>query len=194
MNEGKWPIPPSKIKQQLLFEIIFLLSLSLSLSLSIVLLFFIYFKRFRCGGGGLSSDYVNNNSRWDITIDIMIDVSLTTTYDRVGVGVACRSSTEWIGFCFFATSPISFIIANPKRSKNRKCSCRHNNYKLEQTQTFDPFRFIRWNTHIEHMWTQIQMAVVSFENICRNGSLDNSWSIYSRLLISSSSSNMKREA
>ena len=43
-----------------------------------------------------TGDYVNNNSRWDITIDIMIDGSLTLTYDRVGVGVgvACRSSTE----------------------------------------------------------------------------------------------------
>ena len=71
-----------------------LIILTTSAGLAIVLLFFIYFNRFRCGGGGLSSDYVNNNSRWDITIDIMIDGSLTLTYDRVGVGVACRSSTE----------------------------------------------------------------------------------------------------
>ena len=51
-------------------------SKSFLFSLSIVLLFFIYFNRFRCGGGGLSSDYVNNISRWDITIDIMIDNDL----------------------------------------------------------------------------------------------------------------------
>ena len=38
MNEGKWPIPPFKIKQQLLFEIIFVVSLSLLLLLLLLYL------------------------------------------------------------------------------------------------------------------------------------------------------------
>ena len=54
-------------------------------------------------------------SRWD--------VSLTTAYDRVDVGVACR--------CFFAKLHLAFNLANPKGKKKLKCSCR--NYKLEQT-------------------------------------------------------------